>query len=73
MHSIRRLIRLNWFSRLKVSAIGRVKKVFGGHHQLGLAPDILEEAGHAARHLKKHGLAQHGTGMHRFKSLSFQF
>ncbi|MBZ5216777.1 MBL fold metallo-hydrolase [Bacillus paralicheniformis] len=57
----------------KISAIGRVKKVFGGHHQLGLAPDILQEAGHAALHLKKHGLAKHGTGMHRFKNLSFQF
>ncbi|MFN2747794.1 MULTISPECIES: MBL fold metallo-hydrolase [Bacillus] len=57
----------------KISTLRQVKKVFGGHHQLGLAPDILKEAGRAAHHLKKHRLARHGTGIHEFKSFSVQF
>ncbi|MED2976325.1 MBL fold metallo-hydrolase [Bacillus swezeyi] len=57
----------------KISAIKGVRRVFGGHHQLGLDPGILKETESAPHYLKTHGLARHGTGIHEFKNFSIQF
>lgn len=57
----------------KVSQIEDVEKVFGGHHQLGLDPSILQEARSAAHGLKERNLARHGTGIHEFKNIKVQF
>ena len=60
-------------SLARIAEIDGVRKVYGSHNTLGLAPEILQEAKRAAHDLREAGLDHFGTGIHRFKGFSVQF
>ncbi len=57
----------------KIAGLTGVTRVFGSHNTLGLEPEILVRAGDAAGWLRENGLAEFGTGTHRFEGFSVQF
>ncbi|KAI7265925.1 hypothetical protein KC345_g8340 [Hortaea werneckii] len=60
-------------SLARIAEIDGVRKVYGSHNTLGLAPEILQEVKRAAHDLREAGLDHFGTGIHRFKGFSVQF
>lgn len=57
----------------KISRIPEVKQIFGSHNSIGLDPEWLMVARHAAKDLREKDLVRHGTGIHTYEGLRIQF
>jgi glyoxylase-like metal-dependent hydrolase (beta-lactamase superfamily II) len=60
-------------SLARIAEIEGVRRIYGSHHTLGLAPELLREVKLAAQFLQEAGLDHFGTGIHRFNGFSVQF
>lgn len=57
----------------KLTKISHVKRIFGSHYTLGMAPEVLDELREAILYLRKNQLVKFGTGIHAFKNVRVQF
>jgi glyoxylase-like metal-dependent hydrolase (beta-lactamase superfamily II) len=60
-------------SLARIAEIDGVRRIYGSHNTLGLAPELLREVKVAAHFLQEAGLDHFGTGIHSFGGFSVQF
>lgn len=57
----------------KIGEIKGVAKIYGGHNELGIDADILDEVLDAVKKLREQDVVRHGTGVHTFERFSVRF
>ncbi|SHG44900.1 MBL fold metallo-hydrolase [Ornithinibacillus halophilus] len=57
----------------KISYLEGLQRIFGSHNELGMDPSILLEVMEAVYTLRNKDVIRHGTGIHKFQTISIQF